>query len=510
MTNGSKLTGQELRDREINKEVLTTLKAMLGAQVVSYYRSLTRSGDLSLAEEAKAFLVLMWAFNLIRTEKPSKFVSYGPSRHMVIRTEDNSFAGKAYSSRERYLDEAHNIANFHRIAQERGRLFKEITGSDLPYIGLPDYEISMLGGIPVHTFTPIQGELLYDKTINGTATLEDYIKAAVQITRVQEEGKIHRRKLRLEDVVRSRQGKQPDYFTERFQDVFLGQFLGFSGIQLSPLEQEIMVGNWQISVVPHLIRAHHDGFNGYYFDGSPRHHILTPNGDITSIDFEYKITTPFLFGLANLMSSGLTKDGKPYLSPDDQIKILDRVLLETEFVDALKRGYKDKATRIYNYISERYKEGNYDLTREESDDFFRFIGKQDKGFGIKHRERFLAAWPYALLDRNAAWVGHKARYISFANELENANFGMLGVIQRFEAEKNHDFGQILGMLKDTKFELSNPVQQYAAEQRQHLGQILDILWQLYESFPERDYKRRAPIITLYNSFTELQQNSYFN
>ena len=508
MTNGDKLADQG-PDTDINKEVLATLKAMLGAQVISYYSSLTKSENLSLAEEAKAFLILMWALNLIQSKMPSRFVSYGPSRHLVIRTEDNSFAGKAYSSPQRYSDDAHNIAGFHKINRERSRLLREITNSDLPYIGLPDYETDVLGGIPVRTFKPIQGELLYYKTIAGTATLEDYIKAAVQITRIQEEGKIHRRRLKLEDVVRSRQAGQPDYFTGRFKDVFFGQLLEFSGIQLSALEQEIMMRNWQVSVAPHLIRAHYNGFNGYYFDGNPRHSIFTPGEGIVSIDFEYKIIVPFLLGLANLMSSGLTTDGKPYISPPDQIKILDRALLEIEFVRALKSGFKDKAARIHRYISERYESGTYDLSGEESDDFYRFVGRDDKGFGIEQRERFLAAWPYALLDRNAAWIGHKARYISFVHELEEAKFGFRDQLKQILAQSNHDSSEIVGMLGDTKFELSNPIQQYAAEQRQHLGQIVDILWQLYESSPNRDSKRYTPLIMLYNAFNKLQQNSYF-
>ncbi len=508
MVNDNKLANLG-SDTDINKEVLATLKAMLGVQVVSYYLSLTKTENLSLAEEAKAFLVLMWAFNLIRTEKPSKFVSYGPSRHMVIRTEDNSFAGKAYSSHERYMGESHSIANFHRINKERSGLFKKITNSDLPYIGLPD-EVDAHSVMPVRTFKPIQGDLLYDKTINGTATLEDYIRAAVQITRIQEEGKIHRRRLNLEDVVRSRQAGQPDYFTGRFKDVFLGQLLDFSGIQLSPLEQEIMWENWQISIAPPLIKAHYDGFNGYYFDGNPRHHIFTPNREIISIDFEYKIMVPLLLGVANLVSSGLSKDGKPYLSPEDQIKILDRVLLEAEFVKALGFGLKDRAARIHKYISERYQSGTYDLSGEESDDFYRFVGIDDKGIGMKRRERFLAAWPYALLDRNAAWVGHKGRYVSFVRELEDAKFGFAERLKQLAVRPDHDFAEIISMLGDTRFELSNPVQQYANEQRQHLTQILDTLWQLYESVPRRNYRRWTPLITLHNSFSKLQQNPYFN
>ena len=436
--------------------------------------------------------------NALESKPSGHLLFYGPSRHLVVRSDDGTTVAKSYTDQERWRDEIANLKLFLEINESRSKLLQEINSSDTNYIGLPTIDprldisrmdVKTQNGTPISIFSAVQGDLLYDKTMKGIATVDDYMLAAIQVARIQEEGKIHREKLGLEDVIRKK-GGEPDtlYFLNRFQNVFLGQLMTYGGINIpAPLQQEMAI-DWESLVAESLVRAHNRGYNGYYYDGNPRHHIL--NSDrrgIVSLDFEYRISLPALLGLASLLSFGLSKEAAPYLSKDDQSKILDRALLEIEFVDTLRRGAKDKAERIVKYVAERKVAYDSDLSGEKSDDFYRFLGDGDKGIGKMRREEFLSAWPYALLERHAAWLGHKARYKAVAEFLLQGDL--------FKEE-------------GIKFETEDPVRQNAIEQRQHLDHMLLALEQLQDRH-KRNGKQGA-VIGLYNRFKELSTNPYFS
>ena len=78
-----------------------------------------------------------------------------------------------------------------------------------------------VGGL--YLFDTVQGDLLYDKMLKGTATFNDFVLSAVQIARISQEGKLHSRALML---------KNPgeDYSTNRFVSNFLRQLAVYGGV----------------------------------------------------------------------------------------------------------------------------------------------------------------------------------------------------------------------------------------------------------------------------------------
>jgi len=428
-------------------------------------------------------------------------VLLGPSRHVVVRGGKGIVVAKSYRNTESWLAERNNLCEFIKIVKAREEQLNKITGKDVHYIGLPDVDPSIVdarvvdldrGVTPVVVYDAVQGDLLYQKTLRQEASFEDYLSAAVQIARIQQEGKKNKERLGLENVVTDRKEGSPstDYFMKRFQDIFIDQLIVYSEIKdIIPEShiQEMMI-DWENLVARNLVLAHQAGHTGYYFDGSPRHHIIQPReeGSIVSVDYEYKLITPFLLGVASLVSYGLKKNGKPYLSQDEEQKILDRTLLEARLVGSLKRGEKDKAKMIIGYIKEREKNYSNELAGKDSIEFYRFIGKGDKGGGEGKRENYVMGWPFALLDRNSAWLGHKARYRAVTEF-----FTQQGI----------------------KFETPDIIEQNTIEQRNHLEQILAILGRIKENGNgdnRNDKSQKEAAFRLYNKFEELSQRPYFS
>lgn len=390
----------------------------------------------------------------------------GPSRHIVVRSEDGQVIAKLYKDHEefraseRLLAEQQNLRQLHQINKEREPLFRKVNGSEFDYIGLPDIDTTRLDTsrlvtpgveIPISFFSVIQGTLLYDSTLQGSPKFEDYLRAAVQIARIQQEGKLEQC-IKLKNIVRDRGEGEPvtAYFMKRFQKTFLEQLVTYGGIGIPKGLQDEMAGEWETLVAQNLVKAHRDGFTGYYFDGNPKHHVLdSDRRKIVSLDYEDRLLTPALLGLASLLSFGLGKDGKPLFDEKEIEKILDRYLLEIEFVNALRHELKDKATRLTDYIKQAEDHG-HDLAGYKPDEYFRFLGREgDRNEGVAYRNKFLTAWRFAELDRQVSWLAHKARYRAVAETLSREN--------------------------GFRFEHPNPVQQNAAEQRQHLQRIIAIL-----------------------------------
>ncbi|MBI2653815.1 hypothetical protein HYX02_03315 [Candidatus Woesearchaeota archaeon] len=429
-------------------------------------------------------------------------IFYGPSRHLVVASEDGITVAKAYKTSRQWLDEVANLQIFAEINRDRSKVLEDIIAQELPYIGLPTIDprldMSRIGVreefSPIAIFSPVQGKILYTRTRDGIATFGDYLSAAVQIARIQEEGKIHKDRLGSKDVVRNAKDEgQPEtsYFLERFRDICLGQLTKYGEVQITPAQQQLMIVDWETLVAEQLVRAHNKGFNGYYFDGQPRHHFIDPSTKrIVSIDFEYRIQTPALFGLASLLSFGLSRDGETYLSEDEQLNILDRFLLEIEFARAMGDGrpLKDKARRIHEYVQTRNAQYNGNLSGKDGDQFFRFLGEDDLDRGKRRREDFSAHWLYALLDRSAAWLGHKARYRAIAQHL----------IQQKILEN-----------EGIQSEISLPVKQNTIEQITHLTQILLILEGLQKGTKNGRYVTDAAK-RLYDNFRMIAGQPYFS
>lgn len=422
-------------------------------------------------------------------------VLQGPSRHIVVSTGGaGQVVAKFYRDSVKYQTELENLSAFTRINEGTGELFRSVTQSDGQYMGLP-YRNPVLdqhgldprfqNGNRISISSAIPGELLYNKMLSGTATFNDFLTAAVQIARIQEEGKINKEVLSLEDVVRNGGTFSPhsSYFSKRFMEVFLGQVIGYGNLNLPETLQQEIISDWETLVAEPLVKAHRKGFTGYYFDGNPKHHILNPtDNSIVSFDFEDRFYTPSLLSFASLLSPGLTKGGSPYLSDSQKIKILDRALLEVEFVRALNHGAADIASRISAYVKERATSNDFDLVGSEPNEFYRFLGEGDSGIGQVTREKFLSAWPYAVLDRSSAWIGHKARYRAVAQRLKE---------------------QVQGI----QFVIKDPIQQNTIEQQQHLDQIIQILDDLKGTGPK---ERRDAATRLYNRFQEIKSQPYFN
>jgi len=223
----------------------------------------------------------------------------GASRHLVVRSQDGTLIAKSYADAARWKAERDNLTKFGSIVNSRQGIFSEVTESDLPYIGLPTIHESVVDRLS--SFDLIKGDLLYEKALRGTATFDDFVLAAVQVARIQQEGKINRLILGLEDVVRRPQGDQ-NYFMQRFDEVFRGQLVHHGGIIIPDNMLEEMRRDWNFLVAQNLLKSQYAGHNGYYFDGNPRHHILTADGGIVSFDFEDKIIVPTLLGNASLLS----------------------------------------------------------------------------------------------------------------------------------------------------------------------------------------------------------------
>jgi len=447
----------------------------------------------SLEGEVKKLAITIRLLSELLDLRTGNLFFYGPSRHLVFKGEHGTIVAKSYGSVDRYQAELRNLDIFFRIIQARSELFREVTGSDAAYIGIPKIDptldmsrlpIEVQNGTRISIFAAVPGQLLYDRILGRMSKFEDYLLAAMQIARIQQEGKIYRDKFNLKDVVRDREAGSEDttYFLNRFKDVFLRQLITYGGVHIPETVQEEMLLDWKILVAENLVRAHRDGYTGYYFDGNPRNHILSFDGSsIVSFDFEDRVYAPALLGLASLLSFGLC----PHLSQEEQKKILDRFLLEIEFVNALKTGARDKASRIAEYIKLREQCCNSDLSEKNSSNFYRFLGDDDEGIGKEFRDGFIRTWPYALLDRNSAWLGHKARFRALAERL-------------------------IGN-EEVRFVMEDPVKQYAIEQRQHLEQILQTLEQQSQAVHIKNgrYAQDAAY-RLRNRFQELAAHSYFS
>lgn len=412
-----------------------------------------------------------------------------PSRHIVVRSPDGNFL-KAYTHIEPLTNERNNLTTFHEINNTRmdmfGRVYKTATKSevDVGYIGLPflsDHDIvaRLPEGtkleMPISIFVSEPGELLYDRMLKRKATFEDFINAAVQVARIQQEGWIKRRALGLENMVNG----NTQYFDERFRKVFLGQLIQFSEGQIDIPEkvQDEMMGHWT-SLVSQTLVARTSHYRGsFYFDGAPKHHIFKTNGSIVSLDFEYKLNVPAFLGLASLVSFGVTKKGKPYLAEEEAMKILDRFALEMRFVEALKEGKEHLAGDILRYVHRKYQTGNYDLL---GDTFYKFLGEGDLGTGKACRDEYRKAFEFAQLERQVMWIGHKARQRKLAELL---------------AKEKISYG------------IQDPTQ-FSSEQLQHLRLALGILEKLHMDPSSNGIKAAA--LSLYNRLTEYANHPYFN
>lgn len=418
-------------------------------------------------------------------------VLYGVSRHLVARNRDGTFVGKSYLSMDHWKSEQENLRIFGEINHTRTASFRRTTDSDLPYLGLPDIGMSFENeDFPPFYITPaVRGTLLHDKIRDGTATLEHFALAIVQLARIMQEGKNNSDRLRLVDIVRDR-----DYFMERFDQVFLGRLINYghdAGLKISEQHQEEMRAHWRTLVAQPLHYAHSKGHYGFYSDGQPRHHIISPDGKFSVIlDHEYKILTPTLLGVASLLFPGTTrKDGSQYLTPDEQQYLLDRFLLELEFVESLKprERTEERARRIHRYVAEAYASRNYDLADVDLNQFLRFLnGRDDEGIGRNYRRDFLRGWLPAVLDRSSAWVGHNARYRK--------------IVQ--------DMGRL-----DVNFEEEEPERQYAREQRQHMMDMLNTLERMKEMLPANAGNGAySAIVGLRGRLTDILEinHNYFN
>jgi len=446
---------------------------------------------LNRAEEMKRIVAAIGALAYLHDTPPQEITLLGPSRHIVMLLPDSSTIAKSYRQSDRMDAEKGNLQFFHDVNARRTQLLKEITDTHEEYLGLPlrDTTIDIPSSIdtksgiyPISVFRAVPGDLLYQKTLEGRATFDDYLRAATQVARIQEEGKLQRRELDLEDVVRTVKDPESDYFTNRFRDTFLGQLTTYGNVNLPTDVHEEMAKNWRHLVAQNLLNAHRRGLAGYYLDGNPKHHIIAPNDGMTTFDFEYSLYKPNLLGLASLVSFGLTKEGNSFLNPEQQQKVIDRFLLEMKFTDAMSREARDLAQRIHRYTSEvSLPENGYDLSGKDPEQFFRFLGDNDAGHGRERREDYLSVWPFALLERNAAWTGHKARYRAIAEALMEQGY---------------------------KFENPDVVGQNAAEQRVHLQQISSILDTIMHT-PARN-GTQAAAHSLFNRFRELTDKPYFH
>ena len=448
----------------------------------------------NLEQIVDGFITAVRLIEQLRGVSAGDLVFHGPSRNLVATDPRGTFIAKSSVDPTRYRDELDNLVRFHAINDERRKTFQDITGSDQEYMGLPSVDPALLdarrvsvgatgvGGL--YLFDTVQGDLLYDKMLKGTATFNDFVLSAVQIARISQEGKLHSRALML---------KNPgeDYSTNRFVSNFLRQLAVYGGVSIPESVREEMTGNWGVLVRPVLVDSYKNGHTGMYFDGQPKHHIYPPqpsNVQVVSLDFEEKSITPTLLGQASLLSAGVNKpDGTPYVSKDEQQKILDRILLELELVVALHNGYVEKAKRIFDHIKGRYDQGVHNLISDNpQDDMYLILGGSgDRNQAMRYREDFLSRWPYALLQRDSEWIGHKARYRAVAERL---------------------------LEKGIKFQVENPVLQNAKEQQVHLDSLLTMLDQLIQTMPAHNGRMqpRTAAIGLYNRLTDIRGIGYFN
>lgn len=412
-----------------------------------------------------------------------------PSRHTVVRSPDGKFL-KAYTHIKPLTNEQDNLTAFHDINNARrdmfGRVYKAATKSEdkVEYIGLPflsDLDIrtrlpeGTKLGMNISIFASEPGELLYDRMLKRKATFEDFINAAIQIARIQQEGWIKKRALGLENIA-----NDTGYFDERFRKVFLGQLIHFSEgkVDIPGEIREEMTGHWTSLVSQNLVAKNPHYRGGFYYDGAPRHHIFGPDGNIVSLDFEYKLNVPAFLGLASLVSFGVAKNGKSYLTEEEAMRIIDRFALEMRNVEALKEEKEDLAYDMLKYVHKRYQAGNHDLT---GDTFYRFLGEGDLGTGRARRDEYIRAFKFAQLERQAMWIGHKAR--------------------------QRKLGELLAKEK-ISYGIQDP-SQFGREQAQHLRLALGILEKLHTDPSSNGIKAAA--LSLYNRFTEyLANNPYFN
>lgn len=409
-----------------------------------------------------------------------------PSRHVVIMSPDGTIM-KSYNGIESLRAEQHNLNNLHGINDFRRDMYRNVTGvQDAEYLGLPFFDDSVQIRVPQETslerpisvFVKEHGELLYNKMLEGKAKFEDFVSAAIQIARIQQEGWFRRRALGLENVVKD---GNPAYFNERFSTAFLGQLTYHGQVGIPDSVQQEMMDHWGSLVASALVDTKSPGYrSGFYFDGAPRHHIFK-NGRDVSIDYEYKLAVPAFLGLASLVSFGVTKNKKPYLAEEDILRILDRFVLEMEFTRALKEEKEDLAREIFKYMQKRYQAGNYDLLGERADAFYKFLGEGDLGTGKSRREGYVATFELCQLERQAMWIGHKARQRELARLLSKEKIN---------------------------FEMDDPVNQLRAEQAQHLYLALSIFDRIQDRSSTNGH--RAAARSLYNRFNEIAKEPYFS
>ena len=383
-----------------------------------------------------------------------------PSRHAVLRGQKSGLMGKLYLDPLAMNYELGNLSFLSRINKERTAVLKNANISNDDYIGLPtivqtpDHSGTDMRYIsPIRLFSAAPGDSLYNKTLEGLATFEDYINAAVQVVRIQVEA---RSQVRYNSIKKQGETLESNYFVKRFTDS-VDALMRYGKITMRDTFKQEMVSDWYSLVVQKLMRVP-NFFTGYYFDGNPRHHIID-DGErkIVSIDFEYKHGgVPLLIGISNLLSFGVSPDKTADFEDGAITKIFDRILLEMEFIDSLQNNYFRKAKEIQDYIIRRREKNDNDLSGNDSDSFYKWMGsKMDIDAGKTHKQDFMHLWPYAKLQRAVEWAAHKTNYNRiYSSLIENK-------------EQLQQEGVMLGF--------KDPIAQNLIEQKYHLDAIVGTL-----------------------------------
>lgn len=471
----------------------------------SYQIISIRSAKLEegLAKGIEQLLPIINMVNSFEGQESSTINLYRVSRHLVAESASGNIAVKFYigkegRDKERFETEIRNLLGFSKINESRKRIMEEITGSE-EYIGLPQFNKELADMtrlyvkdqniMPYVSFlVAIKGDPLYKKIKDGIATFRNYYDAAIQIGRINTEGLLSKEMFALRDVVGNRKVSEPStiYFSSGFSDVFLGKLTSYGGISIPQNVQADMISDFEILVGSSLVNLNYK-LRGFYFDGNSTNLILDSNDKVVNIDPENNIIVPFPVGLASLFTFGFTKEGKPYLSEEEEIKILDRYLLETVFVNALWGKDKRKAEKIYEYIEERNASYDYSLTGQNSDELYKLLGDNNIKQGIKLREEFLAGWQYAKLYRAIIWLGHTFQFRERAERLSEIDF--------------------------IRFKYGDPLKQNMVDQRELLYQISNIFTGLIDNryrYIDLDSKRLSSTKDLMDNFQRLSEDPYFH
>ncbi|MBW2980748.1 GAF domain-containing protein [Candidatus Woesearchaeota archaeon] len=424
-------------------------------------------------QQMRQFISVLHAQQVVRNDF-SDVEMFSPSRHTVYSIITSGDVGKVYRTGSRVAKiEEMNYMFFEDVNEKRSKFLREQLDINEDYLTLAKRRgpPQRINGHYLLTLAKVDGDLLYQKCLDGEATLDELKKVGVRLARFQVEGAngFNAGDLDLIDVVKAahyrpvtRTRKVPNqvggysiYFRNRLNDVFFGQ-LEKGGINVPQELRDAVLHNYFIN---HMLVGAHESSAEYYVDGNPRDWILSYPaegvGSVTKIDLENNRFYSGFMDIASLLEFGISEDGHTAKMSEQELQnILDRIMLEKVRAWAVVRGNVDKIKAIDSFLEHVERA---DRPYASDGTFYELISEDGSIDGGKTvRNHYTVMYYAAACHKNPEWAGHKTK---FATEAAS-------IIPNLDPDNPY------------KEELEISLKNYPQERSRHIrrvGSILDIM-----------------------------------